>query len=183
MYNPQLHQQINSVLQQEQIDVAGKDNLFFTRFIANATAIHALFHEIYGQHPDSTIYFDELLRLIARSYVNRPEQIKLRDEEKEGKGSWFLSNEITGMSLYVDRFCGTIQNMETKLDYFKKLGVCWVTNPVSQIVQHPRQIVFGDFPARCAFPNGCNTPPSCGKRLPCKRVPIPVRGEFFFPEG
>ncbi len=123
MYNPQLHQQINSVLQQEQIDVAGKDNLFFTRFIANATAIHALFHEIYGQHPDSTIYFDELLRLIARSYVNRPEQIKLRDEEKEGKGSWFLSNEITGMSLYVDRFCGTIQNMETKLDYFKKLGV------------------------------------------------------------
>jgi amylosucrase len=110
-------------LQQEQIDVAGKDNLFFTRFIANATAIHALFHEIYGQHPDSTIYFDELLRLIARSYVNRPEQIKLRDEEKEGKGTWFLNNGITGMSLYVDRFCGTIRNMETKLDYFKKLGV------------------------------------------------------------
>jgi amylosucrase len=123
VYNPQLHQQINSVLQQEQVDIAGKDNLFFTRFIANATAIHALFHEIYGQHPDSSIYFDELLRLIARSYINRPEQIKLRDEEKERKGIWFLSNEITGMSLYVDLFCGTIQNMETKLDYFKKLGV------------------------------------------------------------
>ncbi len=27
------------------------------------------------------------------------------------------------MSLYVDRFCGSLANMEEKLDYFKKLGV------------------------------------------------------------
>ena len=123
MYNKQLHQQINNVLQQEKIDVAGADNLFFTRFIANATAIHALFYEIYGQHSDSDIFFDELIRLIARSYSNRSAALKIRDEEKEEKGTWFLSNEITGMSLYVDRFCGNIKTLQTKLDYFKKLGV------------------------------------------------------------
>ena len=123
MYNKQLHQQINNVLQQEKIDVAGADNLFFTRFIANATAIHALFYEIYGQHSDRDIFFDELIRLIARSYTNRSAALKSRDEEKEEKGTWFLSNEITGMSLYVDRFCGNIKTLQTKLDYFKKLGV------------------------------------------------------------
>ena len=39
------------------------------------------------------------------------------------KDHWFLSNEITGMSLYVDRFCGNLKTLEARLDYFKKLGV------------------------------------------------------------
>ena len=123
MYNRKLHQQINKVLQQEEIDVAGIDNLFYTRFIANATAVHALFHEIYGQQENHNIFFDELIRLIARSYVNRPVALKKRDEEKDEQGIWFLSNSITGMSLYVDRFCDDIKTLETKLDYFKKLGI------------------------------------------------------------
>jgi amylosucrase len=123
VYNPKLHQQINNVLQQEKIDVAGRDNLFLTRFIANATSIHTLYNEIYGQHPDKELFFDSLIKLITRSYVGRSALLKKRDEEKEKKGTWFLSNEITGMSLYIDRFCGNIQTLETKLDYFKKLGV------------------------------------------------------------
>lgn len=122
MYNRRLHQQINTVLKQEQIDVAA-DNLFFTRFIANATAIDALFHEIYGSHEYSETFFDELIRLIATSYISRSVILKERDEQKQEKGTWFLSNEITGMSLYVDRFCGDIKTLEAKLDYFKKLGV------------------------------------------------------------
>lgn len=123
MYNRSLHKQINETLHLEQIDIAGEDNLFFTRFIANATAIDALFHEIYGRHPLSAGFFNTLISLIARSYISRPSEMKLRDEEKEMKGNWFLSNEITGMSLYVDRFCGSIKNLENKLDYFNKLGV------------------------------------------------------------
>ncbi|MEO7394150.1 MAG: alpha-amylase family glycosyl hydrolase, partial [Chitinophagaceae bacterium] len=123
MYNRHLHQQINEVLQQEEIDIAGADNLFFTRFIANATAIHALFYEIYGQHAASDTSFNKLVKLLAKSYVNRPVILKQRDEEKEEKGTWFLSNEITGMSLYVDRFCGDIKTLEKKIEYFKKLGV------------------------------------------------------------
>ena len=110
-------------LQKEQVDIAGEDNLFFTRFIANATAIDALFHEIYGRNPGIEVFFNSLVSLIAKSYTSRPADMKRRDEEKEMKGNWFLSNEITGMSLYVDRFCGTIKNLESKLDYFKKLGV------------------------------------------------------------
>jgi amylosucrase len=123
VYNHTLHQQINQTLQRQQIDIGGKDNLFFTRFIANAAAIHALYTEIYGKHPAGEQAFDTLIQLIVLSYNNRPKELKERDEEKEKKGIWFLSNEITGMSLYVDRFCGTIKKLETKSDYFKKLGV------------------------------------------------------------
>ena len=49
--------------------------------------------------------------------------MKQRDEEKLEKGLWHLDNDITGMSLYVDRFCGTIEKLGSKLPYFKKLGV------------------------------------------------------------
>lgn len=123
MYNYPLHQQINQAIQQQQIDIAGRDNLFFTRFIANATAIDALFHELYGKHPQQEVFFNQLINLIAESYTRRPAILKQRDEEKQTKGNWFLSNEITGMSLYVDRFCGNIKNLGSKLDYFKELGV------------------------------------------------------------
>lgn len=123
MYNRVLHTRINETLHTGQIDIAGGDNMFFTRFIANATAIDALFHDIYGNNPGSHEYFEKLISLITRSYIGRPAELRRRDEEKEMKGNWFLSNEITGMSLYVDRFCGSIRNLQSKLDYFKKLGV------------------------------------------------------------
>jgi amylosucrase len=123
VYNHHLHQQINRILQERQVDVADEDNHFFMRFIANATSIDALFKEIYGAHFLYQQSFQQLIELITNAYVNRSQNLKERDAEKEAKGFWYLSNEITGMSLYVDRFCGNIKNLENKLDYFKKLGV------------------------------------------------------------
>ena len=123
MYNYSLHQQINTELQKRGIGAGGKDVLFYTRFIANATAIHALYNELYGNHPAAKKVFAQLLDTISTAYTNRPEILKQRDEEKEAKLHWFLSNDITGMSLYVDRFAGNLQNLANKLHYFKKLGV------------------------------------------------------------
>jgi len=123
VYNYSLHQQINSELQKKGIGPGGKDVLFYTRFIANATAIHALYNELYGNHAAAKKGFTQLLDTIITAYINRPDTLKLRDEEKEAKTHWFLSNEITGMSLYVDRFAGNLQNLANKLHYFKKLGI------------------------------------------------------------
>jgi len=123
VYNYSLHQQINTELQKRGIGAGGKDVLFYTRFIANATAIHALYSELYGNHPAAKKVFAQLLDTISTAYTNRPEILKQRDEEKEAKSHWFLSNDITGMSLYVDRFAGNLQNLANKLHYFKKLGV------------------------------------------------------------
>ncbi|MBL0356244.1 MAG: alpha-amylase [Chitinophagaceae bacterium] len=123
MYNSQIHQLINNCLQKKQIDIAGKDNLFYTRFVANTAAIHYLYNQLYQQHPQSEQLFEQLINTITDAYTGRPEALKELDEEKERKGNWFLSNEIAGMSLYVDRFCGSLKNMPAKLDYFKQLGV------------------------------------------------------------
>lgn len=123
MYNRNLHQQITEKIQSKDIDIANVDKHFFTRFIANATAINALYYEIYASHPEADLYFQHLLSVMTDAYIVRPEKFKERDIQKEKKGNWFLSNEITGMSLYVDRFCGDLQKLQTKIHYFNRLGV------------------------------------------------------------
>lgn len=123
MYQHSLHQQINTSLQEKKIDLAGPDNAFYTRFIANAASLEALYHELYGSHPNGANCFHALLQTIINAYEARPLALKGRDAEKERQGNWFLTSDITGMSLYVDRFCGNLQNLENKLDYFEELGV------------------------------------------------------------
>jgi amylosucrase len=123
VYNYRLHQQINTGLQNNDLDIAGADNAFYTRFVANATSIHALYTQIYGEQENASAVLDGLLQTITNGYKNRSAALRKRDDEKEEKGRWFLSNELAGMSLYVDRFCGNLENLNGKLDYFKKLGV------------------------------------------------------------
>jgi amylosucrase len=121
MYNLKLHQQINNLLPKSGFDISGTDNLFYARFIANIEAIYLLYNNIYGHHEKSDECFSQVLQTIIEAHVNRPASLKQKDKEKNEH--WFLSNEIAGMSLYVDRFCGNLQNLSGKLGYFKKLGV------------------------------------------------------------
>jgi amylosucrase len=123
VYNYKLHRQIKNGLQSTGVDIAEVDNLFYTRFVANASAIKELFDELYGHRADSEVMFHKVISTIAKAYCERSVALKEKDEEKEGRGHWFLSNEITGMSLYVDRFCGNLENLGDKLSYFRELGV------------------------------------------------------------
>ncbi|HEY5770656.1 MAG TPA: alpha-amylase family glycosyl hydrolase [Terrimicrobium sp.] len=123
MYQHQLHQQINQCVKEKELPEGDAGILFLTRFIANAATIKALYDEIYEHHPKAKESFDRLLNVITTAFADRPESMKDKDDEKQDQGYWFLSNHITGMSLYVDRFCGSLSNMESKLDYLKGLGV------------------------------------------------------------
>jgi len=122
MYQHELHQKINSLVENSHIDFDTGDS-FFIRFIANAAAIHALYMELYKEHPHAEAMFDVLLQTIITNYKKRPAVLRQKDEEQLSKGFWFLNNDIVGMSLYVDRSCGNLEELRNKLDYFKKLGV------------------------------------------------------------
>lgn len=122
MYDYQLYQQVNELLKSE-TDIAGADNLFYTRFLANAADIQLLYNELYENHPAGKAAFERLIQTIIKAHKSRPAVLQERDTTKAEKGNWFLSNEIAGMSLYADRFCGNISNLGDKLDYFERLGV------------------------------------------------------------
>ena len=123
MYDYALHTRVSQLLADHKIALTGHDKIFSIRFMANAAAIRSLYISLYGNHTTSETHFDELLKTIIRAHKDRSEQLCKRDLEKEIKGQWFLSNELTGMSLYVDRFCGSLKKLTDKLDYFADLGI------------------------------------------------------------
>lgn len=101
------------------------ENLFTERFQSSIGEISNLYNSIYAWHPQGHECFSLLLETIENNFKNRRDDLKKRDYQKlqSEPVHWFLSNEICGMSLYVDRFCGTIKELNNKLDYFEELGV------------------------------------------------------------
>ena len=95
------------------------------RFQSSLGEISNLYNSIYAYHPDGREGFGQLLETIEKAFSVRTDELKQRDLQKLGTEPthWFLSNELCGMSLYVDRFCGSIAALKNKLDYFERLGV------------------------------------------------------------
>ncbi|MFN9494151.1 MAG: alpha-amylase family glycosyl hydrolase, partial [Sphingobacteriales bacterium] len=130
MYNRSLHTGVHKAVIEAGLDIAGKDNAFYVRLMANVVAIHELYQQLYGQVGGGGLQVADLVKLMIRAYKERGEDLRVRDEEKtrvsvEGEvaGNWFLSNKIAGMSLYVDRFAGNLKGLKDKLPYFDELGV------------------------------------------------------------
>ena len=111
------------LLHKNKIDSQKKDAAFTKRFLDQLPSIEELFNYIYGGHPNRNQYFDLLLVGLIKNYQERSITLLKKDEAKAIKGNWFLSNQITGMSLYVDRFAGSLKGLAEKLDYFDELGV------------------------------------------------------------
>lgn len=95
------------------------------RLRKSADDILMLYNRLYQHHPDHKACYTELLQITAAAFSKRTEVLKQQDlnKLKQEDGHWFLSNEICGMSLYVDRFCGSLSNLQNKLGYFKDLGI------------------------------------------------------------
>jgi len=100
-----------------------ENSAFFFRLSNSIDTIKDLYHEIYGQNPGARESFGQLILSLAKANSERGKDLIKRDAEKGITGDWFLSNELVGMSLYVDRFAGKLKNMKSKLGYFEELGV------------------------------------------------------------
>lgn len=120
MYHTDLHPEILQVLLEKKQE---NDLAFITRLMANAATIHSLYHEIYGAHPDAGSNFRQLIEIVINAAAERPAAWRKKDAIKAQKTPWFVSNELAGMSLYVDRFCENLKNLPEKLDYLHNLGV------------------------------------------------------------
>lgn len=123
MYSSDLHAFGEKLLKEHQIEIKGKDSSFVERFRSHLLTIETLFNEIYGDHPHRNKGFDQLLHSLITLYQQRDTALIQKDNEKQKAGNWFVSNQITGMSLYVDRFAENLQGLAKKLPYFNELGV------------------------------------------------------------
>ncbi len=93
------------------------------RFIANSSDIEDHFISLYGHLSQSELLLKKLLSQIITVHKNRSGELRERDSDKKSTAPWFCSEQLVGMSLYVDRFAGKLKDLENKLDYIEELGV------------------------------------------------------------
>lgn len=124
MYEQVSHSLLNEILNKLNPEIKQQElRHFYTRLGANFYAIYSLFHRLYGERVD----FEEqalcLVETMARQYINRSEQLKNVDIEREKDHNWFLSQKWVGMALYTDGFSGNLRGLKVKLPYFQELGI------------------------------------------------------------
>ncbi len=106
-------------------ETAAFDKLYDERFQQGLGELSNLYNKVYASHRENKKGFEQILETIADAFNKRSDGLKKRDIEKLKiePEHWFLSNQIAGMSLYVDRFSNNLKGLGDKLDYFDKLGV------------------------------------------------------------
>ncbi|MBD5084840.1 MAG: amylosucrase [Clostridiales bacterium] len=96
-----------------------EEALFQTRLGRHLDELRWLYMELYGN--DSM--FAELCDEMRRYADERPAALKKRDAAREADRSWYKSNDLTGMMLYIDNFAGDLNGVRKKLPYIEKTGV------------------------------------------------------------
>ena len=99
---------------------------FERRFGRHFSDLSRLFHSLYGSRPDFQDQLISLLLEIARSWKQRPADLKTIDAEREGKSDWFQSNQMLGGVCYVDRYAADLEGVRARIPYFKELGLTYL---------------------------------------------------------
>ncbi len=114
---------ITSLLSQDGDELSQHQLEFRGRLLERIENIEELYRSLYGNDSASRAHFDELILTLYNAFEARGSELKIRDNEKAKEEHWFLSNELSGMSLYVDRFAENLKGLKTKLPYLEHLGV------------------------------------------------------------
>ena len=96
------------------------------RLSANFHRIYTLMQRLYGSQENCEIHLEKLLLMLFEMYHLREESLKKVDRKREIEQDWLLSQELVGMSLYTNRFAGTLQDFKEKIPYLEELGVNYI---------------------------------------------------------
>lgn len=104
-----------------------KDGADFRRRVdAHLPDLALLFHSLYGSRADWLDQLTALVQQAARSWAERPAELKALDATREENSGWFLSNEMLGGVCYVDRYAGNLDGVRDRIPYFKELGLTYL---------------------------------------------------------
>ena len=97
--------------------------VFLKRLDENFPNLFKLLLHLYGNQYDFFFHLEDLLARMAASWINRAQDLKQLDAEREADPTWFQSNVLLGGVCYVDLFAGNLSVLRTKIPYFKELGL------------------------------------------------------------
>jgi amylosucrase len=90
------------------------------------TSLFELYLTLYGGRYDFFFHLEDLLASIARSWFARAGDLRTLDEAREANPLWFRSNQMLGGVCYVDLYAHNLENLKSKIPYFKELGLTYL---------------------------------------------------------
>lgn len=105
----------------------GKErDIFVRRLEQHFPDVFRLLYSIYGGRYDFWYHLEKILATTAQMYVERPDDLKALDEQRERDPRWFHSERMVGGVCYVDLFAGTLKGIHEKIPYFKELKLSYL---------------------------------------------------------
>lgn len=124
MYEQVSHATLNRILDELKPEIRKNElRFFYSRLGANFYAIFSLYERLYGNRQDFYPQLKNLVEVMARNYIERPQQLKYKDREREEDHSWFLHQQWVGMALYANGFADDLKDLQSHIHYFSELGV------------------------------------------------------------
>lgn len=99
---------------------------FTSRLHNNFNLLFSLYFEIYNDRHDFYYHLEDLLASIARSWFNRPLDLRELDKSREKNPLWFQSNQMLGGVCYVDLFADNLEGLKSRIPYFEELGLTYL---------------------------------------------------------
>lgn len=81
---------------------------------------------LYGGRYDFFYHLERIIALAARSWLERPADLKALDLAREANPDWYQAETMLGGVCYVDLFAGDLPKLRHKLPYFKELGLTYL---------------------------------------------------------
>lgn len=88
--------------------------------------LFGLLHRLYGWQYDFFYTLEQVISVLVKSWLERPQDLKVLDREREAAPGWYLSEKMVGGVLYVDLFSDNLAKLPSHIPYFKKLGLTYL---------------------------------------------------------
>lgn len=112
---------------QLQVEPASVDwQEFKRRLDLHGDHLRALLFSLYGQRADFEQQFESILITAAKAWLERADDLKGLDAEREANPRWFQSHDMLGGIVYVDLFAGDLSGLRAKLPYLKEMGLTYL---------------------------------------------------------
>ncbi len=101
-------------------------NNFSERLHKHFPTLFTLYFHIYSEHYDFFFHLEDLITSLARSWMERPIDLRELDNAREKNPLWFQSNQMLGGVCYVDLFANDLKGVKSKIPYFQELGLTYL---------------------------------------------------------
>ncbi|NMC53678.1 MAG: amylosucrase [Chloroflexi bacterium] len=99
---------------------------FIDRLERHFETLFSLLLQLYANQHDFYFHLEKLLHSLAQSWFARPADLKQLDLSRESNPDWFQSNQMVGGVCYVDLFAGSLKGVQSKIPYFRELGLTYL---------------------------------------------------------